>query len=148
MRHGLYNGLVVDEAQDGLHGHYVLKVEGEEVCGMQVMGTQPWRLVLGAAWAADGHEASLAYLAEQLRRRAGRSGCSLIYDSRDERSAKLWHSEALRHFGLFRRKRAPRIAVTGVPVGLSEEQQARLARAPFLIPWEFLPFHSGRVVLI
>lgn len=28
---------------------------------------------------------------------------------------RLWHSEALRHFGLFRRKRAPRIAVPRPP---------------------------------
>eukprot|EP00435_Cladocopium_sp_Y103_P072107 s1182_g39.t1 len=49
-------------------------------------------------------------------------------------------------FGLLRRKKPLRLAVTGVPMGLSEEQQTRLARAPFLIPWEFLPFHSGRLV--
>ncbi|CAJ1334860.1 unnamed protein product, partial [Effrenium voratum] len=61
---------------------------------------------------------------------------------------RLAQGTAASRFGLLRRRRPLRIAVTGVPTGLTAEQQARLARAPFLIPWEFLPFHSGRVVLI
>lgn len=113
---------------------------------MEVLGTQPWQLVLGSPWAQEGHEASLAHLATVLRRRAGSWGCSFVYDTRDERGARL--SDGAVNVGLLRRKKSLRVAVTGVPMGLSEEQQTRLARAPFLIPWEFLPFHSGRLVVI
>lgn len=152
-RHQLFNVLLQDRKPPGgkeaslspvAPGHYLLRLDGEEVCGVEVLGTQPWQLVLGSPWAKEGHEASLAHLATVLRRRAGSWGCSFVYDARDERG--LWLSEKV-NLGL-RRKKALRLAVTGVPMGLSEEQQTRLARAPFLIPWEFLPFHSGRLVVI
>lgn len=152
-RHQLFNVLLQDLPPGGkassspvAPGHYLLRLAGEEVCGVEVLGTQPWQLVLGSPWAQEGHEASLAHLATVLRRRAGSWGCSFVYDTRDERGARL--SDGAVNVGLLRRKKSLRVAVTGVPMGLSEEQQTRLARAPFLIPWEFLPFHSGRLVVI
>eukprot|EP00435_Cladocopium_sp_Y103_P072562 s1182_g40.t1 len=95
-RHQLFNVLLQDLPPKGgkassspvAPGHYLLRLAGEEVCGVEVLGTQPWQLVLGSAWAQAGHEASLAHLANVLRRRAGRWGCSLVYDTRDERGAR------------------------------------------------------------
>lgn len=135
---------------DVRRGDYVLRTaDGEAVCGLRVLGTQPWRLVCSGAWAADGRASALAHLAERLRRRARTSGCCLVADSRDERFQKLFkQGSGAQHFGLWRRRRRMAIAVTGVPSGFSPEEQARLAGAPFLVPWEFLPFHGGRVVLI
>eukprot|EP00930_Biecheleria_cincta_P089947 TRINITY_DN79294_c0_g1_i1.p1 TRINITY_DN79294_c0_g1~~TRINITY_DN79294_c0_g1_i1.p1 ORF type:complete len:364 (-),score=51.89 TRINITY_DN79294_c0_g1_i1:155-1246(-) len=135
---------------DVRRGDYVLRsTDGEAVCGLRVLGVQPWRLVCGGAWAAEGRASALAHLAERLRRRARTSGCCVVADSRDERFEKLFkHGNGAQHFGLWRRRRRMAIAVTGVPSGFSPEEQARLAGAPFLVPWEFLPFHGGRVVLI
>ncbi|CAE8602368.1 unnamed protein product, partial [Polarella glacialis] len=153
QRHGLFHRLSAspgDEVVSGSvrRGDYVLRdASGDAVCGLRVLGAYPLRLACGAAWAAEGREAELAQLAETLRRRAGRLGCSLVADSRDERWLKL-QGAAASNLGLWRRRQRLGIAVTGIPIGLQPEEQARLARAPFLVPWEFLPFHAGRVVLI
>merc|ERR1712039_271562 len=56
---------------DVRRGDYVLRSsDGEAVCGLRVLGVQPWRLVCGGAWAAEGRTSALAHLAESLRRRA------------------------------------------------------------------------------
>eukprot|EP00439_Symbiodinium_sp_Y106_P060384 s3123_g8.t3 len=152
-RHALFHRFVFDhyEAPQPVplpRGDYVLRVGGRPVCGLSVLGLQPWRLVCGGAWADEGWEPELACLAQQLRRRARKYACSIVYDSKDERSFGLLTGSNGKEFGLVRRQQSLKIAVTGVPVGLSPEQQARLARAPFLVPCEFLPFHAGRVVLV
>ncbi|CAE7771541.1 unnamed protein product, partial [Symbiodinium pilosum] len=153
-RHSLFHQFVFDQldAPEPVpaleRGDYVLRAAGRPVCGLSVLGIQPWRLVCGGAWADEGREPELAHLAHQLQRRARKYACTIAYDSKDERSSRLFAGSHAKAFGLLRRQRPLRIAVTGVPVGLSPEQQARLARAPFLIPWEFLPFHAGRVVLV
>eukprot|EP00434_Breviolum_minutum_P023404 symbB.v1.2.020647.t1/scaffold1750.1/size103142/7 len=147
-RHQLYNVLGEEPTLEdsNFQGHYTLRIDGQEVCGLEVLGLQPWKVVLGSPWACDQHASSLAVLADELRRRFRRWGCSLVYDTKDARAIKFLDGDASQHFGLMRRKQPMRIAVTGIPMGLSEEQQTRLARAPFLIPWEALPFHSGRLV--
>ncbi|CAK0853058.1 unnamed protein product [Prorocentrum cordatum] len=129
-------------------GRYVLRgKEGEATCGVRVLGTATARLLCSSAWAGEGRGAELAALVESLRRRSGRPACTVLADARDARWRRLC-SEAAPSLGLWRARRPAKIAITGVPVGLTEEEQVSLAREPFEVPWEFLPFHAGRVVLI
>jgi len=127
-----------------IRGPYVLRgVDGAATCGVEVLGVLPLKLVCAAAWAGEGREADFAALVDGLLRKARRPFCSVLADARDEGWRRLCDSNP----GLRRSLGRPGVAVTGVPVGLTGEEQALLARAPFLVPWEFLPFHSGRFVL-
>lgn len=130
-------------------GEYVLRnAGGEAVCGVEVLGVLPSRLVCGAAWSAEGREPEFGRLVDELRRRAGRPMVSLLADPRDGGWRRLCGPTAAPLPGLWRSRKRMGVAVTGAPVGLSPELQARLAKAPFLVPWEFVPFHFGRLVLI
>lgn len=131
------------------HGRYVLRDSaGGATCGLEVLGVLPSRLVCGAAWAAEGQEQAFGALVDALRRRAGRPFVSLLADPRDGGWQRLCGRTASPLPGLYRSRKRLGVAVTGVPVGLSPEEQAKLAQAPFLVPWEFVPFHFGRLVLI
>ncbi|CAE7449795.1 mcl1 [Symbiodinium necroappetens] len=99
-RHTLFHRFVFDhfEARQPVplpRGDYVLRVGGRPVCGLSVLGLQPGRLVCGGAWADEGREPELAFLAQQLRRRARKYACSVVYDSKDERSKRTceFHSD-------------------------------------------------------
>lgn len=130
-------------------GHYVLRDgAGEAVCGLEVLGTLPTRLVCGAVWAAAGREADFGALLHALRQRSGRPMCSVLADPRDASWQRLCGRTAQSLPGLWHSRKRLGVAVTGTPVGLQPEEQVRLAQAPFLVPWEFVPFHFGRLVLI
>lgn len=142
------------EGADGAalpRGHYVLRAApgGPALCGVEVLGALPRRLLCGAAWAEEGQEAAVADLLDALLRRARRAACSLLADGRDPRWRRLaGPGVSAPQLGLWQGVRRMGVAVTGVPVNLTPEEQARLASAPFLVPWEFVPFHAGRLVLI
>jgi len=89
-RHQLYNVLGEEPTleESDFQGHYALRIDGQEVCGLEVLGLQPWKVVLGSPWAYDQHASSLAVLADELRRRFRRWGCSLVYDTKDARAIK------------------------------------------------------------
>eukprot|EP00434_Breviolum_minutum_P023405 symbB.v1.2.020647.t2/scaffold1750.1/size103142/7 len=89
-RHQLYNVLGEEPTLEdsNFQGHYTLRIDGQEVCGLEVLGLQPWKVVLGSPWACDQHASSLAVLADELRRRFRRWGCSLVYDTKDARAIK------------------------------------------------------------
>lgn len=130
-------------------GRYVLRNDaGAAVCGLEVLGTLPTRLVCGAPWAAPGREADFGALLAALRRRSGRVAYSVFTDPRDAGWQRLSGRTALPLPGLWHSRKRLGVAVTGTPVGLTPEEQVRLAQAPFLVPWEFVPFHFGRLVLI
>mmetsp|Transcript_89671 Transcript_89671/g.252796 ORF Transcript_89671/g.252796 Transcript_89671/m.252796 type:complete len:356 (+) Transcript_89671:111-1178(+) len=131
-------------------GWYVLReAAGTAICGLRVLGAQPLQLVCGGAWALDGREADLASLVDRVRRLARRPACIVVADRRDAHWGKVTdNAEAMRCFGLWRAQRPLGVAITGVPIGLEPAEQVRLATAPFLVPWEFLPFHAGRIMLI
>jgi len=128
-------------------GWYVLRDDnGEVACGLRVLGSLPLRLVCSSAWVRPGEGARFGGLVAALQRLAKRPVCSLVADTRDPHWLGLCSEEFQDVFGFWRRERKLGVAVTGVPQGLTAEEQVRFARAPFLVPWEFLPFHSGRVV--
>eukprot|EP00747_Dinoflagellata_sp_TGD_P017529 gnl/TRDRNA2_/TRDRNA2_125875_c1_seq3.p1 gnl/TRDRNA2_/TRDRNA2_125875_c1~~gnl/TRDRNA2_/TRDRNA2_125875_c1_seq3.p1 ORF type:complete len:139 (+),score=25.33 gnl/TRDRNA2_/TRDRNA2_125875_c1_seq3:105-521(+) len=130
-------------------GHYVLRnSDGTPACGLRVLGSLPFRVVCGAAWAAEGSERRLPELVEAVRQRAGKSGISVLADTRDHHWLRLCSEGAALPLGLWRKSRRLGVAVTGIPVNLEAAEQARLAEAPFLVPWEFLPFHAGKIMFI
>lgn len=143
----------VESFQDGAaprSGTYTLRGEGGAiVCGVRVLGSLPWRLVCSEPWAKEGHESELASLVHQLRRTAGRPACSLMGDRRDAEWQRLCGVKGgAPPLGVFQLQGRARLAVTGVPMGLTPEEQVALAKAPLSLPWEFLPFHAGSILLI
>lgn len=130
-------------------GHYVLRDDaGAPICGIEVLGVLPTRLVCGSAWAAEGSEAAFGALVDGLRRRAGKLMCSVLADPRDAGWQRLCGRAAAPLPGIWRSRRSLGVAITGMPLGLEPHEQACLARAPFLVPWEFVPFHFGSLVVI
>lgn len=126
-------------------GAYIVRnAAGNAVCGLEVLGAVPMRLVCGNAWAVEGAEQELDALLRQLMASAGRFGCSILADKRDP----VWQRFRLRGLGSWSTQRRSGIAVTGVPAGLAPEEQTMLAMAPFLVPWELLPFHAGQFMLL
>eukprot|EP00929_Paragymnodinium_shiwhaense_P105787 TRINITY_DN70854_c0_g1_i1.p1 TRINITY_DN70854_c0_g1~~TRINITY_DN70854_c0_g1_i1.p1 ORF type:complete len:408 (-),score=66.75 TRINITY_DN70854_c0_g1_i1:72-1295(-) len=133
-----------------MRGRYVLRdADGSAVCGLEVLGVQALRLVCSSAWASPGHEVDLAWLLDAVRKKSRRLAVSLLSDKKDPYWERICGSpEAARIFGMWRTKKPAKVAVTGAPVGLTAEEQVRLARAPLLVPWEFLSWDSGSVVVI
>jgi len=128
-------------------GHYVLRGDGgRAVCGTRVLQVLPMRVVCGSAWALEGHEDDLTALLAQIRRKARRYACSLVADRRDSNFQRLCTANATKREWHVRRPH--KIAITAVPMQLPPEQQVKLAERPLLIPWEFLPYHAGRVVVM
>lgn len=149
----LYHELLQSSTSIGevtLGSNYVLRLpDGTAACGLRALGLQGrLRLVCGAAWALPGHEAALDQLADTLRKRVGTLGYSLVADIRDPCWTQLCGDKAITELGVWRRRKRTGVAITASPIGLTEAEQARLAKAPLLIPWEVLPFHAGRVMFI
>lgn len=131
-----------------LPGTYVARCSGgESVCGVRVLGVLPWRLICSEPWCSPEREADLAALVYKLCRRAGRLACSVLGDSRDAEWTRLCGTAAAPRLGTWQAQGRTRIAITGAPVGLAPEEQVALARAPLAVPWEFLPFHAGSILL-
>lgn len=130
-------------------GHYVLRSDSEKViCGVRVIGSLPWRLVCGSAWAARGHEEKLGPLLDALRRLARKPVCSLLGDERDPHWTRLCGSETVEALGVWHRTQQLDTVVTGVPMNLEPREQGCFAQTPFSVPFEFLPFHAGGVLLL
>lgn len=128
-------------------GEYVLRDEGgTALCGLDVLGALPLRLVCGSAWAQEGREAELGELVATLRSRSRRPACSLLADVRDSNFQQLCKLETAPMLGRWCVQRRVPVAVTGVPANLKPEEQAALAQLPLRLPWEFLPFHAGRIM--
>merc|ERR1712232_1159970 len=131
------------------HGRYVVRNgNGDAICGTEVLGALPRRLVCGSPWAAAGCQAEFGTMLECLQRRARKPMASVLADARDSRWQALYGGMALPRVGLWSSRKRPGIAITGIPVNLTAEEQATLARVPIVVPWEFMPFHAGRLVLI
>lgn len=130
-------------------GEYVLRgASGDPVCGLDVLGTLPWRIVCGSPWAAEGHESQLGALVSMLRSRARRPACTLLSDLRDPMWERILSPGVAPDLGRWCIQRRLPVAITGVPVNLEQEEQAKLAQLPFRMAWEFLPFHAGRIMWI
>lgn len=138
------------EGPDGgaLRGRYVVRSgTGPAVCGLRVLGTLPLRVVCSSAWIAEGHDSEFAALVAALQRRSRRRICSIVGDRRDPHWQGLANERGDALFGRWHVRRPLGVTLTGVPVNLEEAEQARLAQAPWLVPWEVLPFHAGQVLL-
>lgn len=132
-------------------GHYVLRGScGSAICGVEVLDVLPLKLLCASAWAHEDHQSDFGFLVEALLRQARRSVCSVLADSRDQRWQRLClgRGSATPRLGLWSKVKRLGVAITGIPVGLTPEEQAMLAQAPFAIPFEFVPFHVGRFVLV
>lgn len=130
-------------------GEYVLRdTGGAAICGLDVLGALPLRLVCGSPWALEGREAELGEMVATLRRRSRRPACSLLADVRDPNFQSICKMEAAPMLGRWCVQRRVPIAVTGVPANLEPEEQTALAQLPMRLPWEFLPFHAGRIMWI
>jgi hypothetical protein len=132
-------------------GHYVLRGAcGTAICGVEVLDVLPLKLLCASAWAQEDHQSDFGVLVEALLRQARRSVCSVLADSRDPRWQRLFlgRGSATPRLGLWSKVQRLGVAITGIPVGLTPEEQAVLAQAPFAIPFEFVPFHVGRFVLV
>lgn len=149
INHSALEATSLETESSAPRGSYVLRDDsGKATCGAEVLGVLPRRLVLGGIWAAAGCEPDFGHLVDGLRRKAQRPTASIIADPRDQGWQRLCGLTSAPLPGIWRSRQRLGVAITGMPVGLSEEEQVLLAKAPFLIPWEFVPFHFGRFVLI
>jgi len=148
------SGTTISKSSQGnqlQRGHYMLRGGcGTAVCGVEVLDVLPLRLLCASAWAQEGHQGDFSLLVEALLQQANRPVCSVLADSRDQRWQRLCldRGSATPRLGLWSKVNRLGVAITGIPVGLTPEEQAVFAQAPFAIPFEFIPFHVGRFVLV